>query len=140
MMSSRFSRREALRFAAGSCSLGLFTVGGALPAWPEVPSPKQHIRYGLIGPVGPQGKPIPSPKGKGRWDITQAGVYENYLIDLEFADTDAVRIRADNTIMRNCELRNGSRDAIEVYADDVLIENCRIRYFLAGSFKDQKDG
>jgi hypothetical protein len=96
-------------------------------------------RFGLIGPIGPKGTPRPSPAGQGRWEITGAGVYENYLIDLQFADVDAVRIRADGATLRRCELRHGRRDAVEVYADDVRIESCRIHHFLAGTFADQKD-
>jgi hypothetical protein len=97
------------------------------------------ICCGLIGPVGVQGAAKPSPVGNRRWDITEPGVYENYLVDLNFADADAVRIKADGAVLRHCELRNGRRDAIEIYADDVRIESCRIHHFLAGTFREQAD-
>src|SRR5688572_15816481 len=90
-------------------------------------------RFGLIGAVGPQGTPRVPPLKAERWDITEPGVYENYLLDLGFADHDAVRIRADKTTLRHCELRNGRKDAIEVYADDVRIDSCLIHHFLAGT-------
>jgi hypothetical protein len=71
--------------------------------------------------------------------IDKPGVYENYLIDADWADADAVRIKADRVTLRRCEIRNGKRDAIEVYANDVVIEDCSIHHFLAGTFADQKD-
>lgn len=92
-----------------------------------------------VGPQGPQGSWKRSPGGLTRWSIRSAGVYENYLIDMEFNEHDAIRIEADGTTLRHCELRNGRKDAIEVYANDVRIENCRIHHFLAGTFKDQAD-
>ncbi len=91
---------------------------------------------GLIADVGPRG----TPKRARSLEIRdKGGVYENYLIEADWAERDAVRILADRVVLRNCEIRNGRRDAIEVYANDVLIENCRIHHFLAGSFKEQKD-
>ncbi len=99
----------------------------------------EEPRFGIIGAVGPQGAPkVPPGEGK-RWDILEPGVSENYLVDLAFADSDAVRIRADKAVLRFCEFRNGRKDALEVYADDVRIERCRIHHFLAGTFKDQTD-
>jgi hypothetical protein len=74
-----------------------------------------------------------------RWDVIEPSVYENYLLDLQFADHDAVRIRANGSTLRHCELRNGRKDAIEVYADDIRIESCRIHHFLAGTFAMQAD-
>lgn len=92
-------------------------------------------KVGLTGPLGATDSPTRAPSLL----ITKPGTYENYLIDPVFAGKDAVRIKADNVILRNCEIRNGLQDAIEVYGSDVLIENCRIHHFLAGTFKDQKD-
>lgn len=96
-------------------------------------------RFGLIGPVGPQGPPQKPPVGGQRWDISTGGLYENYLVDATFGEFDAVRIRANGTTFRHCEVRRGRKDAIEVYADDARIENCRIKHFLAGTFQDQAD-
>jgi len=96
-------------------------------------------RFGLIGAVGPQGTPRAPPVTAERWDITKPGVYENYLLDVGFAGHDALRIRADKTTLRHCELRNGRKDAVEVYADDVRIDSCRIHHFLAGTFQEQAD-
>lgn len=71
--------------------------------------------------------------------IDKPGVYENILVDAEWGDHDAVRIKADGVTLRNCEVRNARRDGIEVYANNVTIENCRIHHLLSGSFTDQKD-
>jgi hypothetical protein len=90
---------------------------------------------GLSGPVGVQGEP----KRVRALVIDKPGVYENYLVDAEFRDVDAVRITADGVTMRNCEIRNGTKDGIEVYAADVTIENCKIHHFLAGTMAEQRD-
>jgi hypothetical protein len=90
---------------------------------------------GLIGPVGPRGEP----HRVKSLVIDKPGVYENYLVDADFAAVDAVRIKSDGVTLRNCEIRDGTKDGIEVYAADVTIENCRIHHFLAGTFKEQKD-
>lgn len=113
-------------------------AAGLVPIDRSIAATARH-RFGLTGAIGPQGVPRSSPAGRKRWDINLAGVYENYLIDMGFADEDAIRIGADGTTLRNCELRNGRKDAVEVYADDVTIESCRIHHFLAGSFKEQVD-
>ncbi len=107
-----------------------------LQAWPP-PVAKEAAKRppGLIAEVGTRG----TPKKAKLLEIRDKGVYENYLVDAEWAERDAVRVLADRVVLRNCEIRNGLRDAIEVYADDVLIENCRIHHFLGGSFKDPKD-
>lgn len=131
MKSPRISRRA---FVAGAACAGLWPSGAA-----SLFAARVALQFGPQGPIGPQGTPRQSPAGKRRWEITQVGVYENYLIDLGFAEEDAVRIRADGVTLRYCELRHGRQDAIEVYADDVRIESCRIHHFLAGSFAEQKD-
>lgn len=97
--------------------------------------PSTRPVFGLTGAVGH----LDNPRRLDALIIDKPGVYENYLIDANFVARDAVRIKADNVVLRNCEIRNGRQDAIEVYAADVLIENCKIHHFLAGSFKDQKD-
>jgi hypothetical protein len=130
MISKLVSRRQFLAGAVG---------GAACLASRCMANASTSPRFGLIGPVGPQGPPRESPAGEERWDITASGVYENFLLDLHFADRDAIRIRANGTTLRHCELRHGRKDAIEVYADDVRIEHSRIHHFLAGTFKDQAD-
>ncbi len=90
----------------------------------------RKVVAGLVAPVGPRG----TLTRVRTLTIDKPGVYENYLVDAEFAPQDAVRIKADGVVLRNCEIRNGARDGIEIYASDVLIENCRIHRFLNGSF------
>jgi hypothetical protein len=126
---------ERRAFLRTSCAIG---VGTCVPRF-ALGQAAAPIRFGLTAPVGPQGDAKPSPVGNRRWDVEKSGVYENYRIDLDFADVDAVRIKADGVVLRNCEFTNGRRDAIEVYADDVMIESCRIRNFLAGTFAEQTD-
>jgi hypothetical protein len=90
---------------------------------------------GLVGPVGaPEGAPTVS-----MLRIDSSGVYENLIVDGEWGDHDLVRIRADDVVLRNCTIRNGTKDAVEVYAKNVLIENCKIHHVLRGTFDDQKD-
>ena len=105
-------------------------------AAPRISATEPH--FGLTAPVGPRGE-VAADRRVKTLRIDRKAVYEDYLVDAQWAETDAVRITADGVVLRNCEIRNGLRDAIEVYAADVLIENCRIHHFLAGTFKDQKD-
>ncbi|HLF94807.1 MAG TPA: right-handed parallel beta-helix repeat-containing protein [Planctomycetota bacterium] len=112
--------------------------GAPASAPPEKPAPPPAARKvlaGLVAPVGPLG----TPTRVRTLTIDRPGVYENYLVDAEFAPQDAVRIKADRVVLRHCEIRNGARDGIEVYASDVLIENCRIHHFLNGSFAPHLD-
>jgi hypothetical protein len=103
---------------------------------PPVPAEARGKPPGLLGPVGPRG----DPRRVKTLDITEKGVYENYLVDHEFGKrSEAVRIRADGAVLRNCEIRNGTRDAVGVRAADVLIENCKIHHFLYMTFKDNED-
>ncbi len=102
---------------------------------PPAPVAPARVLPGLLGPVGLRA----APQRVRTLQIDKPGAYENYLVDAEFAERDAVRIRADGVVLRNCEIRNGARDGIEVYASDVLIENCRIHHFLNGSFAPQLD-
>jgi len=117
--------------------IGFLFVIALAQDWPP-PIAKEAARLppGLIAEAGTRGTPK---KARSLEIRDKGGVYENYLIDAEWADRDAVRILADRVVLRHCEIRNGLRDAIEVYANDVLIENCRIHHFLAGSLKDPKD-
>jgi hypothetical protein len=82
---------------------------------------------------------LENPKQVRRLQITEPGVYENYLVDGGFLARNLVKINADGVTLRNCEVRNGGHNAVTVYAKDVLIENCRIHHLLAGTFKGQKD-
>ena len=92
-------------------------------------------------PIGVQGKIgcLKNPKKVSRLQITKPGVYENYLVDSNWAGGNRVKITADHVTLRHCEIINSSGNGIGVFAKDVLIENCRIHHMLAGSFKDQKD-
>ncbi len=67
---------------------------------------------------------------------------DGLILDGQFGDSDAVRLRgnADYAIIRNCEIKNGTRDGIDMDAvDNVLIENCEIHHFLAGTYNNQRD-
>lgn len=67
---------------------------------------------------------------------------EGLILDGDFDASDVVKIEpgGDNAIIRNCEIRNGTRDGIDLdEADDVLIENCEIHHMLAGTFSNQQD-
>lgn len=130
MSFSPLSRRQ---FVIGTAASTLVTVTRRLNANTSVP------RFGLVGPVGPQGTPKAAPVTGKPWDITQADTYENFLVDLHFANFDAVRVRANGATLRRCEFRNGRADGIEVYAADVRIESCRIHHFLSGTFQEQHD-
>ena len=69
-------------------------------------------------------------------------VFENLILDGNYNDRDVVVIRdgADSTVIRNCEIRNGTRDGVDISdADWLLIENCEIHHMLNGSYSDQKD-
>ncbi|HSI64825.1 MAG TPA: right-handed parallel beta-helix repeat-containing protein [Candidatus Saccharimonadia bacterium] len=92
-------------------------------------------------PVGTQGHVgcLENPKRVERLEITEPGVYENYLVDSNGAGGNRVKITADNVTLRNCEIRNASGNGIGVFGKQVVIENCRIHHLLAGSFTDQKD-
>ncbi|QIF03420.1 right-handed parallel beta-helix repeat-containing protein [Roseimicrobium sp. ORNL1] len=92
-------------------------------------------------PVGTQGHVgcVENPKRVERPEITEPGVYENYLVDSNWAGGNRVKITADNVTLRNCEIRNASGNGIGVFGKQVVIENCLIHHLLAGSFKDQKD-
>jgi len=130
----RWQLRLAKIFAAAFLGATLGNrPASAAPAAPPVLA-KQPV-IGLTDAVGPKGEI----KRVRTLSIDKPGVYENYLVDAEWGDVDAVRIKADNVTLRNCEIRHARRDGVEVYGADVLIENCRIHHLLAGTFKDQKD-
>ncbi len=90
---------------------------------------------GPQGVIGVKG----DPKRVLRLQITKPGIYENYLVDSNWAGGNRVKISADNVIIRNCEIRNASGNGIGVFGNKIVIENCRIHHLLAGSYSDQVD-
>ncbi len=93
------------------------------------------LKPGTVGEVGCGTQP----KRVQRLEITEPGVYENYLVDGEWIGSTLVKINADNVTLRNCEIRNGTHNAVTVYAKNVVIESCKIHHVLAGTFEEQKD-
>jgi len=108
------------------------TVGSAAAAV-EPPVPVSPI--GARDDVGCR----PDAKRVRRLVIDEPGVYENFLIDGEWADGTLVKITADGVTLRRCEIRNGKHNAVTVYAKDVVIDSCKIHHVLAGTFEDQQD-
>lgn len=94
-----------------------------------------HAAPGPQGVIGVKGEP----KRVLRLHITEPGIYENYLVDSNWAGGNRVKVSADNVIIRNCEIRNASGNGIGVFGSKVVIENCRIHHLLAGSYSDQVD-
>jgi len=92
-------------------------------------------KIGTDGPVGCR----QNPKRVKQLVITEPGVYENYLVDGEWMTSTLVKIKADDVVLRHCEIRNGQNNAVSVYARNVTIESCRIHHALAGSFDEQDD-
>ena len=78
-------------------------------------------------------------KRPDRLTITKPGIYENLLIDGEWAANTLVKITADDVTLRNCELRNTTKNAIVIDGKNIVIESCRIHHALAGTFDDQAD-
>lgn len=74
-----------------------------------------------------------------RLQITESGVYENYLVDSLWAGGNRVKITADNVTLRNCEIRNATGNGVAVFGRHVTIENCRIHRLLSGTFENQHD-
>ena len=126
-----------LTLPAATHAVSQVSVRADAAPWPPQVSEEARAKPpGLLGPVGPRGQP----RRVKTLDITEKGVYEDYLVDQEGgARTEVIRIKADGAVLRNCEIRNGTRDGVGVHAADVLIENCRIHHFLAQTFKEQKD-
>ena len=71
----------------------------------------------MPSPLGPQGvvDTKANPKRVQRLQITKDGVYENYLVDSNWAGGNRVKITADNVILRNCEIRKASGNGIGVF-------------------------
>src|SRR5688572_7262685 len=121
--------RRPRSFALLSILAALATIARA-PATAAVANANANIA-GLIGPVGAR----PDARKVRTLRITEPGVYENILVDGEWASEDLVRITADNVVLRNCTIRNGRRDALEIYGRNVRVENCHIHHFIAGTYR-----
>ena len=68
-------------------------------------------------------------------------VVQDIDVDHRKDASDAIRIRsARNNVLRNMEIRNGTRDAVDVNrGDGLLIEDVEIHHFLNGSFGSKDD-
>src|SRR6266545_2429301 len=84
-------------------------------------------------PVGAQGPVgcLDKPKKVERLEITKPGVYENYLVDSNWATGNRVKITADDVTLRHCEIRNASGNGVGVFSSNVVIEHCKIHHLLA---------
>lgn len=91
-----------------------------------------------VGVQGVIGAPADA-KVVNRLEITKPGVYENLVIDGNFAPGNLVKITADNVTLRNCEIRHSAGNGIGIFGNKVVIENCRIHHLLNGGFDDQQD-
>src|SRR5688500_189211 len=111
-------RREALAL------FGVLAVGRE--GWPAA-----EEDAGLRGKVGAE----PGARRLKTLRIDRPGMYENLLIDGEWADEDLVKIRADSVVLRGCTIRFGKRDGVEVYGKNVRIENCHIHHLLGGAYR-----
>lgn len=109
-----------------------FVAVGASATTPEsVPSKSVGTR-GMVGC-------LENPQLTSRLEISKPGLYENIRIDAGGRGGNIVKITADDVILRNCEIFNGTGNGIGVFGTRVLIENCRIHHLLAGSYEDQHD-
>src|SRR5262245_1188912 len=106
-----------------------------LPCFLVADDVKKPRPVGVQGPVGCR----ENPKKVERLEITKPGVYENYLVDSNWAGGNRVKITADDVTLRNCEIRNATGNGVGAFGKNVTIENCKIHHLLNGSFKDQKD-
>ena len=92
-----------------------------------------------IGPVGHVGA-LDGAKTVDELRITQPGVYENIIVDRNWKTSNAVRITADDVVLKNCTVIHvGRGNAIGVFGDRCRIENCKIRYCLSGTAAGQVD-
>lgn len=90
---------------------------------------------GVQGHVGT----LANPKRVQQLHITKPGVYENYLVDGGWINSNLVKINANNVTLRNCEIRNGMHNGIDILGKDVLIESCKIHHMLKGNYSKQLD-
>ncbi len=118
-----------------SCLLiSLFVVFGGISVC-EVSAAEPLAVVGINEPVGC----LELPNRRKRLIIDKSGTYENELIDGEWFEGNLVKIRADNVILKNCEIRNVRGNGIFVSGKNVTIESCKIHHCLAGSFVKQDD-
>src|SRR5688572_21076286 len=94
-----------------------------------------HKLAGASGKIGT----LANPKVVNRLEIKKPGVYENILVDAQWAGGNIVKITASDVTLRNCEIRNATGNGIGVFAENVTIENCLIHHLLNSTFKDQHD-
>jgi hypothetical protein len=116
----------------GACT-GLH-VGTLVALWAG-PGLCAEVEVGARGMIG-CGE---NPTRVDRLEITRPGVYENYLVDGQWAGGNRVKITADDVIVRHCEIRNATGNGIGVFSKNVTIENCKIHHLLAGTFLKQDD-
>jgi hypothetical protein len=74
-----------------------------------------------------------------RLEITRPGVYENTLVDSNWAGGNRVKITADGVTLRHCEIRNATGNGVGVFGKNVTIESCKIHHLLASTFRKQED-
>jgi hypothetical protein len=111
------------------CLLATLSSAYSTAAEPKSPA------IGASGQVGC----LAGAKRLQRLTIDKPGVYENLLIDGEWASSTLVKITADNVTLRNCEIRHGKHNALTIVAKNVVVDSCRIHRVLAGTYADQKD-
>ena len=116
------------------CFPPLSTLTAALLAVAAGPVWAQNA-VGVRGPIG-CGE---NPTQVERLQITEPGIYENYLVDSRWASGNRVKITADGVVLRNCEIRNATGNGVGVFGTNVLIENCRIHHLLHSTYDDQHD-
>ncbi len=79
------------------------------------------------------------PQHETRLIIDEEGVYDNYLVDGQWNQGNLVKIRANNVILRNSEIRFVRGNGIFVSGEDVVIDSCKIHHCLSGSYLNQDD-
>lgn len=92
----------------------------------------------LAGTTGKVGT-LDHPTVVDRLQITKPGVYENYRVDAQGRSGNIVKITADDVILRNCEIFNGTGNGVGVFGTRVTIENCRIHHLFSGTYEEQHD-
>jgi hypothetical protein len=109
--------------------------GTSTPGRPAAPPPVGGKPVGVRAPVGCR----EDPRKVERLEITRPGVYENYLVDSNWAGGNRVKITADDVTLRHCEIRNATGNGVGVFGKNVTIENCKIHHLLSSTFKEQHD-
>ncbi len=80
-----------------------------------------------------------SPKKVQRLRINESGIYENFLVDGKWIDSTLVKIKADDVVLRHCEIKNGLGNGVYVDTNNVLIDSCKIHHLLRGTYENQID-